>query len=189
MRLFELHEWVLSVREECWALLPFKKILKRDKSRNKDMALKEMLFIYYYTDIKSDYLIITDEKIRETEIKKDIELPDNWKIDSVMQEAIDFYESKSISVVAKLYKSTLKAVDDISKYLENTDALLTERTNNGGTVTKIQDITGSLAKVPNIMKDLKSAYKEVVKEQEELEGRMKGAQKMGIFEGGLGNID
>ena len=67
---FLLKEGVLTVEDQIWGLEPFKKILKRDKSRNKDLALKEMLFIYYYTDIKSDYLII-DIKLRTDEIIKD----------------------------------------------------------------------------------------------------------------------
>ena len=70
---FLLKEGVLTVEDQIWGLEPFKKILKRDKSRNKDLALKEMLFIYYYTDIKSDYLII-DSKFRKEEVIKDIEI-------------------------------------------------------------------------------------------------------------------
>jgi len=184
MRLFELKEWQLTVREEAYGLLPFRAILKRDKSRNKDIALKEMLFIYYYTDIKSDYLII-EPKTRVIEIVKDIGLPEDWKIDNIMQTAIDFYESKSLTVIGKLHKSGLKAANDASEYLEMADVLLRERTANGGTVTKITDITNALAKVPIIMKDLKASEKELLKEQTELDNRMKGSQKMGLFEHGL----
>ena len=73
MKLFKMKEdWTLHIEEEVWSLLPFKKILKKDKTRSKELALKEMAFIYFYTDIKSDYLIITNDKIREEEIKKDI---------------------------------------------------------------------------------------------------------------------
>ena len=61
---FTLRDYVLTVEDNMWGLIPFKKILKRDKSRDKDRALKEMLFIYYYSDIKSDYLIITNDKIK-----------------------------------------------------------------------------------------------------------------------------
>ena len=67
---FLLKDGILTVEDQIWGLEPFKKILKRDKSRNKDLALKEMLFIYYYTDIKSDYLII-DVKLRKEEIIKE----------------------------------------------------------------------------------------------------------------------
>ena len=185
MRLFEMKDWVLSVREECWGLSPFKKILKRDKSRDKAMALKEMLFIYYYSDIKSDYSIITNELIKTEEIKKDVGLPENWKIDSVMQEAIEFYESRSITVIGKLYKNALKAANDVSEYLTLTDVLLAERDNSGKPVNTITTITGGIKKIKEIMQDLKVAEKEVVKEQQELEGRMKGSKTMSIFEEGL----
>ena len=185
MKLFEMKDFTLNVTVEAWGLLPFKTILKRDKGRNKEVAFKEMLFIYYYTDIRSDYVYIVEDKTREKEIIKDVGLPEDWKIDSVMIEAIKFYNSMSLSPIAKLYKSSLKAADDISKYLEKSDVLLSERTDKGSVVTPLSTITASLKAVPGIMKDLKAAYKEVLAEQKELEGRTKGSRTMGLFEDGL----
>lgn len=185
MKLFEMRDFTLSVSEEAWGLLPFKAILKRDKSRTKETAFKEMLFIYYYTDMRSDYISISDSKIRCREIVKDIGLPSDWKIDDVIKEALRYYDSMSLSPIAKLYRSSLKAADDISKYLEQTDVLLNERTANGGTVTTLAMVTSSLKSVPIIMRDLKAAYKEVLSEQKELEGRTKGSRTMGFFEDGL----
>lgn len=185
MKLFEMKEYELHVEPTAWGLLPFKAILKRDKSRHKETAFKEMLFIYYYTDIRSDYVYQVDNDVRCREIKKDIGLPLEWKIDDVMKDAIKFYDSRSLSPIAKLYKSSLKAADDISKYLEKTDELLDERTNNGGTVTTLAVITSSLKSVPIIMRDLKAAYKEVLSEQKEMEGRTKGSKTLNPFEEGL----
>lgn len=185
MKLFELKDWQLTVDEAVYGLLPFKKILKRDKSRNKDTALKEMLFIYYHTDIKSDYLIISDSKTRTEEIKRDIGLPDEWKIDATMQEAIDFYESKTLSVIGKLYKNALKSANDISDYLTMTDVLLAERDDKGKPVNDIGKITTALTKVKGIMQDLKAAEKEVLKEQAEMDNRMKGSKTMSFWEEGL----
>lgn len=180
-----MRDFTLHVTEEAWGLLPFKAILKRDKSRTKELAFKEMLFIYYYTDMRSDYISISDNSIRYKEIAKDIGLPDGWKIDDVIKEAIRYYDSMSLSPIARLYRSSLKAADDVSKYLEKTDELLEERTQNGGTVTTLAMVTGSLKSVPIIMRDLKAAYKEVLSEQKELEGRTKGSRVMGFFEDGL----
>jgi hypothetical protein len=185
MKLFEMKDYSLQVSEEAWGLLPFKAILKRDKNRNKETAFKEVLFIYYYVDIRSDYIYTTNDDDRCKEIVKDIGLPPEWKIDAIMQTAIDFYKSKSISPIAKLYKSSLKAADDISNYLESTDELLQERTANGSVVNTLATITGALKSVPTIMKDMKSAYKEVLAEQKELEGKTKGARSFGLFEDGL----
>ena len=181
---FLLKEYVLTVEDNMWGLEKFKKILKRDKSRDKDRALKEMLFIYYYSDIKSDYLII-DSKFRIEEIKKDIGLPEDWRIDSVLQEAIDFYEERSLTVVGKLYKNALAAANDISEYLTKTKELLEERDERGKPVTTLTTIVGGISKIKVVMQDLKAAEKELIKEKIETEGRMKGQQAMGMFESGL----
>ena len=181
---FTLRDYVLTVEDNMWGLIPFKKILKRDKSRDKDRALKEMLFIYYYSDIKSDYLII-DSKFRIEEIKKDIGLPEDWRIDSVLQEAIDFYEERSLTVVGKLYKNALAAANDISEYLTKTKELLEERDERGKPVTTLTTIVGGISKIKTVMQDLKAAEKELIKERIETEGRMKGQQQMGMFESGL----
>lgn len=185
MKLFEMKDYNLQVSDEAWGLLPFKAILKKDKNRNKETAFKEMLFIYHYIDIRSDYMYIVDNNIRYQEIKKDIGLPDDWKIDNIVKEAIEFYSKMSITPTAKLYKSALKAADDIAKYLEMTDILLAERTDKGSVVTPLSTVTASLKAVPVIMKDLKSAYKELIAEQKELEGRTKGSKTLGLFEDGL----
>jgi hypothetical protein len=181
---FLLKDHVLTVEDNVWGLLPFKKILKRDKSRDKDRALKEMLFIYYYCDIKSDYLII-DSKFRKEEIIKDIGLPEDWKIDSIMQEAIDFYEERSLTVVGKLYKNALLAANDISEYLTKTKELLEERDDKGKPVTTLTTIVGGISKIKVVMQDLKAAEKVLIKERIETEGKMKGQQQMGMFENGL----
>lgn len=184
---FTLRDYVLTVEDNMWGLIPFKKILKRDKSRDKDRALKEMLFIYYYSDIKSDYLII-DSKFRIEEIKKDIGLPEDWRIDSVLQEAINFYEERSLTVVGKLYKNALAAANDISEYLTKTKELLEERDERGKPVTTLTTIVGGISKIKTVMQDLKAAEKELIKERIETEGKMKGKQSMGMFELGLGEI-
>ena len=181
---FTLRDYVLTVEDNMWGLIPFKKILKRDKSRDKDRALKEMLFIYYYSDIKSDYLII-DSKFRIEEIKKDIGLPEDWRIDSVLQEAIDFYEERSLTVVGKLYKNALAAANDISEYLTKTKELLEERDERGKPVTTLTTIVGGISKIKVVMQDLKAAEKELIKEKIETEGKMKGQQQMGLFEAGM----
>ena len=185
MKLFEMKDYSLCVIDEAWGLLPFKAILKKDKNRNKEIAFKEMLFLYHFIDIRSDYSYLVNDNEREKEIIKDIGLPEDWKIDSVVSEGIKYYKAMSISPIVKLFKSSLKAADDISKYLENTDEILKQRTAAGAVVTQLSTITSALKAVPGIMKDLKTAYKEVLAEQKELEGRTKGSRIMGLFEDGL----
>ena len=88
MKLFEMKDYSLCVTDEAWGLLPFKAILKKDKNRNKEIAFKEMLFLYHFIDIRSDYSYLVNDNEREKEIIKDIGLPEDWKIDAVVSEGI-----------------------------------------------------------------------------------------------------
>lgn len=188
MKLFELVDWNLQVSEEAWGIPIFKKILDRDKSKNKDVAFQELLFVYFFTDLRSDYIAIINEDERKEVIKKDIGLPKTWKEDKLIFEAIDFYISKSETVISKLYRASIKAADDISVYLNKTDQLLSERDKYGKPVYQLSAITTGLKSIKSIMQDLKLAYAEVIAESNELAGKKKGAQEFNTFEDGL-NID
>jgi len=185
MRLFKMKNWVLQVDEQTWALEPFKKLLDRDKTKEKEKALKDMLVIYYYCDIVSDYDYITNLEDRIAEIKKDLMLPEKWVIDPVLQVAMDFYIERSTSIIGNLYKGASKSANDIANHLSKTEALLSERDDKDKPVYTINSITSALKQVPGIMRDLKAAEKEIIKEKNEVEGKKKGSRTMGMFEDGL----
>ena len=184
MKLFTMdRQFNLTVSEEAWGLAVFNKLLKRDKTKNKEIAMKEMLFIWYWCDIKSSYLLLDDEdKLRD--IKKDTMLPENWEPDEHIWAAIDFYNSEK-SIIEQLYVDALTSARAIGAYLRNTDELLKERDMQGKVVTDIAKITAANQKVPILMKNLKDAYKEVVREREDNEGKTKGSKKFNVYEDGL----
>lgn len=184
MKLFDLKGWNLTVSEEAWGLVPFSKILKRDKTKEKEIALKEMLFVYFFCDIRSNYLHM-DEDTRCNEIKKDVGLPDKWEKDVIIDEAIEFYSKRSKSVVQQLYEDTLMSAQAIGNYLRRTDELLEERDNYGKPVYDITKITNANEKVPKLMANLKAAYKEVVKEIDDNENKKRGSKSFNTFEDGL----
>ena len=184
MKLFTLKGWNLTVSEEAWGLVPFKNILERDNTKEKEEALKDMLFIYFFCDIRSNYLHMPEE-IRIKEIKHDIGLPDEWEYDEVMQEATAFYTKRSKSVIQQLYEDTLMSARAIGTYLRDTENLLKERDVQGKPVYDITKITNANEKVPKLMANLKAAYKEVIKEKEDTENKRKGSKSFNTFEDGL----
>ena len=185
MKLFEMVNWDLRIREEAWSLLAFKSLLDRDKSKNKDTVMKEMSFIYFFADIRSDYAIISDSKVKIEEIKKDVGLPEDWVYDDLMIKAVELYKDRSETITSKLYNDAMTSANAVGEYLRNTDYLLKERDDNGKVVTTVATITSALNGVNKLMKELKILEKEVIKETKELEGRTKGSQTMSIFEEGL----
>lgn len=182
MKLFEMKNWELTVKEEAWGLAPFAKILKRDKTKDKVKALKDMMFVWHYSDIKSDFQYITNSEEKTNVIKKELGLPDTWKLDSVIKDAIRCYEEHSVTIIQKLYMNSLISAQEIGNYLANTKALLAERDNSGKPIYDISKITTANEKVPKLMTNLKAAYKEVVKEQEDMDNRKKGSKTMNMFE-------
>jgi hypothetical protein len=184
MKLFEMDRQLnLIVSEETWGLTVFKVLLDRDKTKNKELAMKEVLYVWFFCDIKSHYLLLEDEEKAEN-IKHDIRLPEKWKADDKIQAAIDFY-SQDRSVIEQLYIDALISAKAIGAYLRNTAALLAERDMQGKVVTDIAKISASVQKVPILMGNLKVAYKEVVKEREDNEGKTKGSKKFNTFENGI----
>ena len=183
MKLFLVNKVQLTVSEETWGLTAFKDILDRDKNKEKEHAMKELLYIWFFCDIKSDYLSMP-EKIRTEEIRRDIGLSDKWIPDSKVEAGITQY-LKFDSPIARLYRQTLVAVQAVGDYLEKTEHLLKERDNYGKPIYDISKINGAIEKVPKMMSNLKTAYKEVVKEQEDTENKKKGSRTFNIFEEGL----
>ena len=184
MKLFEMKDWQLIISEEAWGLLPFKALLDRDKTKNKTRANAEMLFVWFFCDIKSNYLLM-DKETRTAELKKDLlGLPPKWELDAKVQAAIDFY-SKFETVVERLYKQSLRAAYEVGNYLDSTKELLTERDVAGKVITKMTDITRGLKDVNAIIKELKITETEVLKEQVDTANKKKGSKKFNTFEDGF----
>ena len=92
MKLFKYESYQITIEPEALLLKPFKVIWNRDRSKNKEKAMNELGFVYFFTDPRSDYQYIIDEKQRMEAIKEGEGLPENWKPDAKILEAVDFYK-------------------------------------------------------------------------------------------------
>lgn len=121
--------------------VPFKTIIERDKGKNtihveeftaykgdtdgrrKTLATKELAFIYWFADPRSVYWeTYKDEKIRTEILKKYLGLPDKWKIDTVIEEAINFYLSEvENDLDVKFLDANTFAATKTIEYLKNID--------------------------------------------------------------------
>jgi hypothetical protein len=183
MRLFELVNNRVTPTPESLLIPEFKKIWDRDTTKDKDRALQELLFVYAYSDTRSDYNYIKDTTLREIEVIKDMGLGE-WKPDESVMNACNYALAKK-TIIEKLYEQGVKAAEDVGNYLGKAESLLNERNEKGAAVTTLPQITAGLKSLPAIMRDLKAAYKEVVKEQRDTEGKSKGSQTFNTFEDGL----
>jgi uncharacterized protein YoxC len=178
MKLFKYEGYNITISEEALLLKPFKAIWKRDKTINKEKALMELGFIYFFCDIRSDYQYIIDEDARLEAIKLGQGLPNDWKPDNVLKEAMNFYNTfKPIS--ALLLEDTRVAVDKLRKLLRDID--LTDTDDKGKPIYTLNSVTSTIKQIPALVKDLDEAERALAKELAQSD-KVRGAQEKSMYE-------
>lgn len=179
---FKRDSYEVTFSEEALVISVFKKIINRDKTKDKSIAIKELTFIFFYSDITSPYQGIIDLDARAEEIIRDIELPKTWKIDAIINDAIEFYKSRSKTAIHSLYDAAMMAMDAVNETLINSKDLISSSDDKIGATQKI---IATLEKVPKVMQNMRDAEKELIKQIEDNEGKKIGSKTFNTFESGL----
>lgn len=176
LKLFKYEGYKIVISEEAFALKPFRQIWQRDKTINKDRAIMELGFIYFFCDPRSDYQYLVDDNERMEAIKEGEGLPAKWQPDKVVTEAMNFYMSfKPIS--ALLLEDTRFMVDKFRAKLRSIDFDSLE-------VKEFKEITGIVKQITPLVKDLDEAEKALNSEIRN-SGKMRGSGEKTIFEDDL----
>ena len=184
MNLFKYEGFEVRIAPEALALKPFKKIWARDKSKNKDKALMEFTFLYFYCDPRSDYQYIIDDDDRMEAVKEGAGLPENWKPDKELKAAIDFYSSFD-TASAILLRAAVEGVAKVQKKLKDAD--LDKTDDKGRPVMPLNTYMATLKMVPQVAAMLKEAEK-AINEENEFAGQAKGSIEKTLFDDGLDNV-
>lgn len=182
MKLLRFNNYQVELEPYLLTFPVFKKIWKRDRDRTKQNALNELTFIYFYTDLRSEYAYITDDEVREKTITKDLGL-NNFKIDEVIQQAINLYKELLKTPSSRLLESAIKAVDKLSKFLDEVDFKATD--DKGRPLYPINTVTSAIKQMPQLAQDLIEMQKKVAKEIEESDRVRGGTENLKIFEDGV----
>lgn len=178
MKLFKYENYEVVVEPEALLLKPFNAVYKRDKSIHKNKAKTELGFIYYFCDPRSDYQYIIDPIERMDAIKEGEGLPDNWKPDKVLKEAMSFYESfKSTAVL--LLEDTRTCVDGLRNTLKTIN--LEEVDDKGKPKYTINTVVSAIKQVPALARELDEAEKTLAKDLI-LDPSMRGKGRKTIME-------
>ena len=182
MKLFEMVNWDLKISEEAFALKPFNDILKSDKSKEKELAMKELSFVWFFSDIKSDYNYILNAKEKEEEIKKDVQLPKDWKKHKLIDVAIEFYKERSKTVSSGILENSLFIANTLSNKMKK--IVSNEEDDDMLSIKEMESIASGLSKMPGIVASLQKLEQTVLKEMSEKSDRV-GSQDKALFEDGL----
>ena len=158
MKLFKYESYEVMIEPEALLLKPFKALWARDRSKSKERAIRELGFVYFFTDPRSDYQYIIHEKSRIDAIKEGEGLGADWQPDSKVMEAVEFYKQfKPTS--ALLLETTRELVDKLMIQMKTLD--LNERDEKGKPVFPLNMVTSTIERVPELVVKLDSAEKAI----------------------------
>ena len=175
MKLLKYEGYNLTFEPEILALKVFKKLHTRDHSKDKSRFIQELAFIYFYSDPRSDYQYLTDENERLKAIVEGEGLPNDWKIDKILQDAIDYYSSfKPTS--ALLLEDTRAMVEGYRKKIKEVTTQMEDLE-----IKDIKDLGAIIKQIPSLIKDLDEAEKTIAREIIQDES-IRGSQEKSMFE-------
>ena len=167
--------------------VPFRKIIERDKGSKGDIdgrreynATKELAFIYWFADPRSNYKeSYQNETERVEKIKKLLNLSEDWKPDTLIKDAISFYleEIKEDFDVGFL-EDAIAAAEKTREYFRSVDYSVSIK---GKPVYDGKTVMAMLEETPNTIESLKNAIKKVYN-SEKLNPKIRGGGTVGRYE-------
>lgn len=170
MKLFRYEGYQLTISEEAMLLKPFKALWKRDKTRDKSVAMQELGYIYFMEDPRSDYQIYIDREERARQIRLGEGIKDSWKPDTAVKEAMEFYASFK-SDAALLLDDMKAMVSKLRIQLKEID--LTKEDDKGKPIYNIDSyskIITDLAKLTKIIDETEKAVARDIIQSDKVRG-------------------
>ena len=178
IRLFHFENYEVEVEPEALMLKPFRVLWTRDRRVGHIGAKQELAYIYFMGDPRSDYQYIIDEDIRSQEVIKGLGMPEDWRPDKLVKQALDFYKTfKPMS--AGLLEDTRYAISKLREMLRDID--LDERDEKGKPIHTLASITSTIKQIPALVRDLDEAERTLAKDIAQ-ESKARGSQQKGLFE-------
>lgn len=178
MRLLAYEGFKVVIAPEALALKPFRTLWTRDRSRNKDKAIAELSYIYFFSDPRSEYQYILDADDRDAAVKEGLGLPAKWKPDKEIVAAMELYGSFT-TTAALLLQDTRYAVDKLRTLLRDIDLSAADK--HGKPIYTLNVITATIKQVPSLVRDLDDAEKQL-NEQLKDSGNAVGNAEMSILD-------
>lgn len=179
MNLFKLEDYEVKIDPQAFVLAPFKKVWKKNKY--KDVAMKELAYIWFMCDYTSDFSDILDDDERHKEVSKAIFNKEDYKPDKYVNIAMEFYKERSEGLATRLLESAKILIKKIDEFCRNVD--LEERDEKNKPIFNINQINNLVKQLAESIESINKLEKIIKKDVSEK--KMIGSKKKNIFEDGL----
>lgn len=165
MELFQIEEDQPTFSPQALALKPFEALWKRDRTKGKRRAFQELSYIYYVVDYKSILNHIVDIETRKREAQKMINFPKNWKEDSKLEEAMEFYKEIQTTPALQALEAQRIGLFKINEYIK--DATVKD----AGEAKKIMEMSKLLDGAIESLQKVEERVKKELENKAELKGQ------------------
>lgn len=182
MSLLTLKDYTLTITPEALTIKPLGVLWKRDKTVNKDRALKELSYLYHMYNPTSDYRLNSpDEEERKAEIIKDEGIPPLWLEDKDMKNAIEYYKNSPSVETAEL-----QVLDTFLTILKRASDFCKDFTfeNQEDPIKAMKDIASTAKILPDIMAAIRES-KKVLYSSADSGARVRGGGAKALGEDGF----
>lgn len=178
--LFEFNEdYEVVVSPQVLTILPFKKVM--DKYKDKWLGIVELSYIHTLLSPTSEFAHIRNEEERKKDILESLTDSNKLKLDTITDQAIQFYKDHNYTTTSLYLDATLNALDKLSKYYDDID--FTERDSKNNLVYDPKKVVDTIKESPKLMGAIKE-LREVIKKEQEMESGIRGSGTKGIYEDG-----
>lgn len=177
MKLFSRKDFRLQVEPIVFSIKAFKKLDQRDRTVGKTQLEKELAFIYFVYDPRSDLQYIIDEQDRIEKAKEIIGLDSKFKIDNDIVKAIETYISMTETSASLLIKDLKISLEKIRAYLRDAEV-------DSDTFDKYVRSVERLIPISQKISETEGA---VIREVAEI-SNARGDKAMTLLDGGFENI-
>lgn len=179
MRVIDIEGDRISPTPECLTIPEFFALWKRDRSKFKKSAMKELTYVTFLVDntIHNPYRGYGEE-MRHEQLVLDY-FDKEWKPDSLMLDAIKKYRLLQKTTSSRLVAAAQIAADKLADYYSMVD--FTQLDDNGKPVYSAREVQSNLKDLSNTIKSLFALEEQLRKEQ--LDGNLsRGGFEIGEFE-------
>ena len=165
-QLFDINDKIVFPYAETLMISPFKEIWERDKSKEKEIALKEFAYMEFVASMrKTNPYKGYSEKEKPQKVMKDLFKDAKWQPDNLVQQGIAKVKEFQMeaSVTYSYFLAVKESVEKIKDFLRSVN--LAERNfKTGMPVYKPKELTSALVDTEKVLANLKSIESKVEEE-------------------------
>ena len=163
MKLIEFDGLEFKLADEALLVRPIRELFQKDKSKKKEEFWKQISYLWFMCDPRSNYQYLVDEELRAKEVKIQEGLGEDWEPSELLKEAMDIYRKQTITTASLLLEGMRKGIENVRRFLAEVDLFaVDEKTQKP--LYQVSTITSALKQVPELAKALSDAEKSLAKD-------------------------